>query len=84
MTAEYSSSDRNAKRLSGLITSKTVRLTEKRIGYKMHVSSFNSRFVRNIFHSDKYLQLAVPGHALLWLSLINAIANPHISQITTR
>jgi hypothetical protein len=28
--------------------------------------------------------LAVPGHALLWLSLVNAIANPHISQITTR
>jgi hypothetical protein len=31
-----------------------------------------------------YYLLAVPGHALLWLSLVNAIANPHISQITTR
>jgi hypothetical protein len=31
-----------------------------------------------------YFRLAVPGHALLWLSLVNAIANPHISQITTR
>jgi hypothetical protein len=30
-----------------------------------------------------YYVLAVPGYALLWLSLVNFIANPHISQITT-